>query len=235
MSFISLDEVLATAQSTIKDADSNDKVIWRQWLGILAIPELGMSEQNIRIVELIPQEFHAAKPNDCRGIIDISLFDSSNCPVAHVWRAGSERIYRNTQPPFRTAIVGPPPDTSAQPIGCIVPVDVSDDSQSIHLGTNADLVAKIILRYFAFEVDETGLPLIDQEDTLALVYFIQFMTAMREKESPSLIASYKINWEKEADRCRARKKSRSISNEVMKTVVSRIWMRLIPRFDFQVY
>lgn len=234
MGFITLDEVIATAQSTIKDADSNSKLLWRQWIALMALPNLGIAESDVRVVELIPQEFHAVKPDDCRAIIDVALYDVNNCIIKHIFRAGGERIYPDFRIP-RTAVVGPPPDSLSQPLDDIVPVDVSETPTLITLGTNADLVNKILLRYYSMPLDDTGLPLIDQEDLMALVYFTQFMHALREKESPGLIASYKINWEREADKCIARKKMRSVSNEKMKTIVLRVWNRLIPSFSFENY
>ncbi len=226
--FVTLDEVIATASTLIKDVTTTDKLLFRQWIGMMALPELGISEDDVKIVTLYPVEFAAQKPNDMRALIDVSLFDCNGCTLPHKYRTGGKRIFRDGRIP-RTAIV----TTETQNIANAIPVDISDDNYSFQLGTNGDKVAVIVVRYWAFPTDDSGQPMIRQEDMMACAYFCLFMHAVRENKSRSEIEQNRIYWATESDRCRARKKMYSLSPDKMQTIIKNIWMRGIPSFNFQ--
>lgn len=225
--FTTVDEVIATAQSTIKTADSFDKQLFRQWLGTMCLPMLGISEDDVKVVSLYPVNYSVPKPDDLRAIIDISCFDANGCQLAHEFRTGGKRIYADTRL-ARTAVAG----GTITDLNRCVPVDVSETNFSLELGTNATHVATILLRYYYFPVDEAGLPLIKMLDMLACVYFLRYMFALRENENQSEIQAAEMRWKLESDRCRAQKKMLSISPDKMKKIINGIWMRAIPDFNF---
>lgn len=226
MSFISLDEVIATASSTIADANSQFRLLARQWICTLALPQLGISEDDIKTVSLIPTSLAIPKPPDFRALIDISLFDSNNCPLDHKFRTGAKRIYRDTRA-TGSAIVG---SDTTNVVNCL-PVDVSMDTYSFHLGTNGDRVAALIVRYYSYPTDEKGLPLIRLDEALALSYFCRFMWAVRQKESLNLRETERIGWATQCDIIRARKKMASLTHENMKSIINNTWMRGMPKFQ----
>lgn len=226
MGFISLNEVLATAESTIKDATSNFKLLARQWVCTLAMPELGISEDDVKTIPLYPKNFTVPKPPDFRALLDISLYDAAGNPLDHKFRAGGKRIYRDTRILPAASAGG-----STAALNLRVPVDVSLDTYSFHLGTNGENVATILVRYYGYPIDEKGLPLIRQEEVLALVFFCRFMWAFRQNESRSEIEQNRQMWAKQADKVKAGKKMAAITPEHMKTIVNSTWMRGIPKFD----
>lgn len=225
-----MDEVIATAQSTLKDADSMSKLIWRQWVGILALPELGISSEDVKVVTLYPNNFTVPKPDDLKALIDIACYDTNGCELKHIFRSGSKRIYPDRRL-LRTAIVSPP---ETQTLNDLVPVDVSDDNYQFNFGTNGDKVASMLVRYYVYPTDDNGLPLIRQEETLPIVFFLQFMWANRQNENQSEISVKEQRWLRAADKIKAQKKMWGVSDEIMKSVV-RNWCRLIPQMNYELF
>ena len=220
MAYVTINEVTALAQTVIKDSDERDRNVWNNWV-YQCLLNLGIGDDEIKVVELLPQDFTALLPNDCRQILDISLFDSSGSQLAHSYRTGKQRIYTDTRL-SRAATTG---DT----INDCVPVDVSNDAYAIHLGTNGDNVYKILLRYFAYPIDENGLPLIREEDQMACVYFIRYMQALRQDDNRSKIQQDQQTYFMEADRARARKKMESMTPEKAKSVMRQM-ISLLPNY-----
>lgn len=230
MSLVSVDEVIATAQSTMKDADSMSKLIWRQWVCLLAIPELGISSEDVKVVTLYPNNFTVPKPDDLKVLIDIACYDANGCELKHKFREGNKRIYPDVRL-LRTAIVSPP---ETQTLNGLIPVDVSQDPYSVNLGTNGDKVAAIVMRYYTYPTSDDGLPLIRQEEVLPILFFLDYMWAKRSNENQSEILSKQQTWFRAADKIKAQKKMWGVTNEVMKTVVNN-WMRLIPQMNYELF
>lgn len=231
MNYVTLDETIRTAQSTLKDVDSAPILVWRQWVAMLCMPELGVSDENVKIITLYPVDFMVDKPDDMKALIDVAMYDANGCYLRHKFQKGGERIYPDDRL-WPTAVVGT--DTS-QSLNSLIPVDISEDAFKFHLGTNGDKVYSIIVRYYVSPVDENGLPLIRQDETLAVVYFLHHLWAIRQNENQSEIEAKEMRWKIQADRVRASKKMRGVSNESMKTLVQSIWMRAIPSFSFSNY
>lgn len=227
MSAVPFSEVIATVESTIKNASLQDKQIWRQWIGLLCLPDLGISEEDVKVIRLYPNNFTVPKPADIKAVIEFALYNSNGAQLAHKFRSGSQRIYRDTRVPI-TAVVQPADQTLTR----LIPVDVSDDPYSFNLGTNGDQVASMLLRYYVYPTDDSGFPLIRQEEVLAVVYFIRFMWSLREQEAQSAIDSNEIRWKIESDRVRSKKKMYSISPEKMKFIIRTVWNRAIPDLQF---
>lgn len=218
MNYVSIDTVIARAQTTIPQADTMDKNIWREWVW-MGLQDLGISDEDVKSVVLYPHEGLAKKPTDMRVMLDLNLYDSAGNQLSHRFRTGGYRLYDDTR--IQTIIP--------------IPVDVSEDRWNIILGTNGDDVAKIVIRYFSYPIDpETNLPLIREDETMALVYFIRFMWAMRKDDNRSEIAEKQRMWYMESDRIRARKKMESLTPEKAKTIMKN-WMRLIPDFNMERY
>lgn len=218
MNYVSIDTVIARAQTTIPQADTMDKNIWREWVW-MGLQDLGISDEDVKSVVLYPHEGIAKKPTDMRVMLDLNLYDSAGNQLSHRFRTGGYRLYDDTR--IQTIIP--------------IPVDVSEDRWNIILGTNGNDVAKIVIRYFSYPIDpETNLPLIREDETMALVYFIRFMWAMRKDDNRSEIAEKQRMWYMESDRIRARKKMESLTPEKAKTIMKN-WMRLIPDFNMERY
>jgi hypothetical protein len=219
--YVPISEVTAFAQTIIKSADNMDRNIWKYWV-YLALLNLGISDDDVKVCTLHPKEYAAGLPPDCRQIIEVSLFDANGNPLPHTFRAGKQRIY-NDRRILREA------STSETTINDLVPVDVSNDATHIHLGTNGSQVEHIVIRYFAYPLDQNGEPMVAQEDVMACAYFIRYMTALREDDNRSKIEQDKMDWFREADRSRARKKMSSMAPDKAKTLMNQLMSR-VPNF-----
>lgn len=221
MNYVTLDFITALAQTVIKDVDDRDRNIWKQWVVTGAMLELGIGDEEIKVAELFPNNFTATLPDDCRYIIEFSLFDSTGDQLKHLYRTGKNRIFNDTR-------VSATATTGDSEQNC-VPVDVSSDRTNIHLGTNGEDVARILLRYFAYPLSEDGLPMIREEDAMACVYFIRYMQGLRQDDNRSKIQQDQQAWFMEADRCKARKKMSSMSPDKARSVMAQS-MSLLPNF-----
>jgi len=221
MNFVEIDTVIARAQTTIPTANTMDKLIWREWVW-MGLQDLGLSDEDIRVCVIYPKNGIAAKPADLKMLLELSLFDTNGRELKHKFRTGGKRIYEDKR--INTSTAGEVPS---------VPVDVSDDRYNFILGTNGDNVKEILIRYFAYPIDEkTNLPLIREDEVMACIYFLRYMWALRKNENQSEIQMSQVNWFRESDRVRAKKKMDSLTPEKAKTIM-RNWMNLIPDFNME--
>lgn len=220
--YTSLDEVTALAQTVIKDSDDKMRNLYKSWVWEATL-NLGISDDEIKVAELYPNNFTAKLPPDCRYIIEVSCFDKSGTQLPHQYRGGNRRIYADT----RMIVTG---TTNGDP-NSFIPVDISNDRYNIHLGTNGQNVGTIIIRYFSYPLDENGQPLIREEDKMACVFFVRYMDALRRDDNRSKIQQDEIAWFREADRARARKKMTSVTPDKARTMM-RSLQSLVPNFRF---
>ena len=217
--YVSIDEVTATAMTVIKSADNMDRNIWKQWIFLCAL-DLGIADDEIKVVELYPEDYIVALPSDCRQIIEVSLWDSSNTQLTHKFRTGKRRLQQNRNITDTT--------TSTQEL--FLPVDVSNDQSNLYLGTNGGSVAMVAVRYFAYPLDENNVPMVREEDVMACVYFIRYMQALREDDNRSKIAQDQITYFRESDRARARKKMSSMTPDKARSIMFSL-MKVVPNFN----
>lgn len=227
MNFVTLDETVATAASTIADANSQFRLIARQWICRLALPQLGISEDDVKTVTLYPTSLAVPKPSDMRALLDISLFDANDRPLDHKFRYGAKRIYRDTRTAIGAVVDG---GDSVSTTGAI-PIDLGMDNYSFHLGTNGADVAAMIVRYYAYPTDDNGLPLIREDEMLALAFFCRFMWSVRNNAPLNVREMDRMQWATQCDMIRARKKMASLSPEHMKQITN-LWVRGLPNFSF---
>jgi hypothetical protein len=225
--YVSLDYVVSFAKTIVKTADDMDTNIWREWVYVGALIHLGISDDEIDVSELKPQDFVAPFPPNLRSILNLSLFDANGNQLAHKFRAGKQRIYRDER--LSVTSVG-----SSTNINNSVPVDVSSDAYKLILGTNGDIVDRILIRYFKYPIDQNGNPLVREEDVFACAMFIKFMQAIRDNSNRSEIQQYDLLWKQAADKAKADKRMKSVTPEIATTIM-KDWMRLIPSFDFKQY
>jgi|SRR5690606_4652185 len=217
--YATLEEVISTAQTVVKASDNFDRNIWRQWVWMANL-ELGISDDDIKTCILYPKYFVAKLPDDCRYIIEVVLYDASGSRLHHKFRSGKKRIFNNT-----SSFVSSDGEGSLQ----YLPVDVSSDAYNIYLGSNSENVASIAIRYFGYPLDQNGLPMIKDEDIMACVYYIRYMQALRDDDNRSKIEQDQVNWFREADRARARKKMASMTPDKARSILSNM-MSLLPNF-----
>lgn len=220
MSYVDIDTVIARAETVIPKCTTEDKAIFREWTW-MSLQDLGISDEDIKSATLYPKNGLCKKPDDFRVLVDLVCVDSTNSQLLHKFRTKGHRLYYDTRNQIQ--------------ITTTIPVDVSEDRFNFILGTNADDVAALNIRYYAYPVDKkTGLPMIREDEVMAIIYFIRYMWAMRKDDNRSEINEKQIAWARESDRVRARKKMTSLTEEKAKAI-GKSWLRLIPDFNFQRY
>jgi hypothetical protein len=224
--YTTIEEVTAVAQTVVKSSDNYDRNVWRHWV-FLATLELGIADDEIKVCEIIPNNGIGKLPDDCRHIIELSLADTAGAQMVHKFRTGKNRIYANNQL-LETATTNGSPSQ-------FVPVDVSHDAYNIHLGTNGENVGRIIIRYFAYPLDINNVPMVREEDVMACVYFIRYMQALRDDENRSKIEQDQVNWFREADRAKARKKMASMNPDKARSVMNSLMKVVTPFTSIQNY
>lgn len=217
--FVNIDEIVAEAQTTNTSASVETWNIWKQWIW-RCILQLGIGDDSIKVCQLNVKDYMARLPEDCRDVIEVSLFDAAGCQLAHQFKAGKARIYQDDRL-LLAATTGNSPLLNQ-----LVPVDVSNDQYNIHLGTNGANVATILIRYFAYPLDQNGQPLVDDRDVEACLLYIQYKQSQRDKDGQGVVEANRNAWMREADRARARKKMSSMTPDkakyLLRTLASQI-------------
>jgi hypothetical protein len=213
---IPLDETVALAKSICIDATEQDEALFKQWIWE-GIKSLGVSEDDIKACTVGAKNFLAKKPEDCRRLIDVALYDAAGCQLNHVFHSGRKRIY-----PAQGNVIASGTGTLA------LWIDVSEDAYNIVIGSNGTDVSAVAIRYFSYPLDTNGFPLIREDESLPLAYFCKFMYSLRKNENQSEIQSNEFRWKLNCDIARAKKKL--VSNEMLKTIASN-WSSLIPNLN----
>jgi hypothetical protein len=206
MNYLELDEVLAEAMSITRDANRYENV-GKQW-AYTALMQLGSSDDELDVCELTPKNLVCKKPNNCRKVEDIELYDFSGNSIPFVFRAGKKRI------------------NSSSSEG----VDVSEDRTHIILGSNGDCVSAVKIRFWSYPLDDKGQPMIREDEKLAIIFYIRFMIALEKDDNMSKIQMDEFRWKMEADRVRAAKKAGDFSKAKIRAM-KRDWLRLLPVFN----
>lgn len=220
--FVPMQEAVSTAMSTMAGVTANDELLFRQWLCTIILPDLGLSEEDVKVVQLYPTSLTVVKPADLKCIIDIELYNSNGNYLKHKYNAGVLRII-----PDRRVI--PTATTSSNNFpNNLIPVDVSSNAYSLYFGTNGEQVAYVVLRYWAYPTDENGWPLIRMEEMKACVLGLRYWWDLKWEKNRNIVDDSERRYKIEADRIRASKKALAFNNENMKKIAKQVWMRSIP-------
>lgn len=222
--YVPISEAIATAESTMVGVTAQDELYFRQWVPTLILPDLGLSEEDIKVVVLYPTACNVPKPDDLKAIIDIELYDINECYLQHKYNAGVLRIVPDTR-------LAPTATNESQSLNDFIPVDVSSNAHSLYFGTNGDKVAYVVLRYWAHPTDDNGYPLIKMDELKAVVLGIRYWYDMKFETNANRIGASELRYKLEADRVRAGKKMLAVNNVNMNKIIKQVWMRAIPNFS----
>lgn len=235
--YCDMNAVIAEALSLTPQSDAADWSFARQWC-VTAIEQLGTSEDEIKVAQILAQKLVIPKPDDMRQFIELALYDSWGNYIPHEFRAGRKRMYPDLRL-FPLQIVVPPNTGITDSINTtvqqyFVPVDVSEDQNNFFLGSNGNQVVYALVRYFAYPVDSNGLPMIRLDEKFAVMCYLWFAKAKRKGDNQSEIAEAWKLWAIQADRARAHKKASNLVNDKMVSI-ARNWVRFLPNFNFRKY
>lgn len=221
--YYSISEVVAEAMTITPGVNDADENIGRQWVAS-ALNAFGTSEDEIQVCEDVPKNLLVKKPDNMRTFIELALYDSTGCWLPHRFHGGGKRIYPQTEYYF------PRVTTNSVAVGYASPIDVSENQFSFILGTNGTDVALMKMRYFAYPLDEEGMPMIREDEKEACILYIRRNKLMKEGANQAAIQIADGMWKQAADIARAAKKHSSMNNDKAK-VIARSLNRMIPNFN----
>jgi len=173
--FNTLDEVVAEAMSTIKQATEEEKLYMKQW-AYRALKEIGPSQWNIDVATLYPEDLTIRKPDDFYKAIDIGLFNGNDQELAYKFRSGKEQIHQDPNVYSENGIYVPQFDAV---------IKLSEDENFYYMSSNADNVNYAKLRYFKMPLDDEGNLKFPDFTVEACVSYIHYNWARRE-QSPNI-------------------------------------------------
>jgi len=183
---IDVDAVIAEASSVIKNVSEQEKQLMIQWC-YTAARKIGSGPQDVRVSEkLFLNDFSAQKPSDLSSVIDLALFDSADQEIVIKFQGSSEgpdlgdtaRIHQDVRSGKQA-------------------LQVSEDGTYFNVESFSDDSpgdAYFKTRYYAYPVDDDGMPRIYEECTLAIMMYIRYMWTLRERRSLGEIQEARQTW-----------------------------------------
>ena len=191
---ISIDEVVASAVTILPGATNTEKVFMRHWV-VLGNRELGLSKDNVVTEKIDVQDFTIRKPENLLSIDDIGLYNSSDKELATIYKGYGEMTHTDL-------------DTISGTLKLTISISESDDF--LHLSSNGDSVDYAKIRYYSIPIDDSGDPLILERKRLAIVFFLNYMWAIRQGANQSEVDRAELRWLREAAKQRAKNKMPSV-------------------------
>lgn len=190
--FVHVDEAVALGMSLIDGSNSMDKAVARQW-AYEAVRDIGPTDSWFKQCTLYPNENRSfKKPIDMWKPIDIALYDSAGCELRFSYKGLGKRIHRGntliTQGTYAPALHAA--------------IDLSEDKNYFHLGSNGATVVAAFINYWQLPVDEDGLPIIPEGQKLAVAFFISWLWAKRQRENQTDIATSRADYMAQRAKCR---------------------------------
>lgn len=207
-----IDEAIAFVMSSIGTSTHEDKTIFRNWT-VLGLRQIGPDKADVKVAKIVPNENGLVKkPDDFTFGLDLSLFNSSGQELKYTVNHGGPRIHID-----RNVIH----DTSVQD-ATTGRVYVSEDTYYYHISNGE--VGYVLLRYFSYPVDADGLPMIREEDMIAIMAFCRWMWSLRKNDNRSEIDQNYDTWLREMDRAKGRRK---LPDQITAKGIFSRWLSLV--------
>jgi len=220
-SFVTIDQVVATAKTIIEDADTMDRAYFKEWV-YLGLQQIGPNLSWISQCTIYPNNLELRKPTDLYSTLDLALFDSSNRELRYTYRGIGARIHQSGNEEIDSGQYAPE-------FGA--PIDLSEDQYYYYLGTNSTNVSYALLKYLKYPVDDVGNLLIPENDVLPLAYFIKYMWYCR-KDDKAGMGQWNNKW------IAARKEIRgehNIPTRLDANELARSWNSMIQKMRFKTF
>lgn len=231
---IPVDEVIAEACTILKHVTEQEKIFMRQW-AYTAMREIGSFNLNIKVTpQLFLEDWSVKKPDDLLRTNDIALYGSDGSEIVHTFKgyasgnidadeeSVSGRIHqdiRNLSRDGRTAVA----------------ITESENYFNVEEfnGTDSSGVYMFI-RYYALPLDNNGLPKIPDFATLAIIFYIRAMWAMRDNSNQNYIESSWNMWKIQRAKAEGRGKTPDMieGKAIVKTINSMIQKAIVHNQQF---
>lgn len=171
--FVNVDEPIAVAMGLIPNRDSFDKALARQW-AYMGTRDIGASMHWIEDCVLYPNSnLSIRKPDDMWKSKDIALLSSTGTELRFSYRGLGRRIHASGNLTLDSGEYAPE---------LHAPIDLSEDANFFHLGSNGADVYCVKLKYWKLPVDIYGQPMIPEYQTLAIALFIRWMWSISNND-----------------------------------------------------
>lgn len=221
-SFVTADQVIATAASIIEDADTMDRAFFKEWI-YLGLQQIGPTDAWVTECTLYPNDgLQLPKPKDMYMPLDLGLYDVGGNELRYSFRGLSTRIHQSGNTTLDAGQYAPE-------FGA--PIDLSEDSYYFHLGTNSSLVSYAVLKYLKYPVDEVGNLLIPEKDILPLSFFLKYMWYCRKDDKVGM-GQWNNKWIAARNEARGEHRIPSILDA---TEIARGWTSMIQKLRFKIF
>ena len=219
--YITAAEVIAEASSVIKTFTEQEKALARQWC-YRAVRKIGLTRLDKKTSAHIPiVDWSAEKPTDLASTIDIALFDSTDREIVTRFKGRSQHSTEGTI--ART-------HQDARQVAYALHITEDDTYFNIEEFEDDSLSdIYIVVTYYAYPVDLDGYPKVHEAYTLAVIMYIRYAWALRERQSLGEIQEARNTWLREAAAAYGRVKTpsmlegkeiaRGLNSMIQKTVV----------------
>ena len=211
--FIDVDEVIATAASTIKNMSDEEMLLAKQWVW-MAIRKIGPSSDTIITADVDVIDKTIEIPDNCvsNGIIDLAIYDNLGREIKYRFHKGGDK---------RTHLKEYKDD-------CLL--NIYQDDKFIHLSDSNYDPSTARIKYYSFPLDECGLPKIPEPHLFPIMMFIRWMMALRNSPaSPFELSTAERNWREALDVAKSRNKAVSV---LQAKEIARTWTSLMPNPSF---
>ncbi len=212
MRYLTIEEVINFAASTIEGVKRRDKVVFRQW-AYAAMRDLGVGKLDEKTAEISVDDFSIKKPCDLVHTIGLSVYNNDNVELYYTYKGwGQEVLRRDKRAYTRERDLVSSRRIVSNRVGSrsIASFIVTEDKDYYNLSSDARSADYGIVKYFGLPIDEDGDLMFIDDDLLAVSAFIRWMYETRQRENQSAIADRRQDWIIEAGKARAKKKSVSI-------------------------
>lgn len=180
--YYTLDEAVALATSLAPESSDVERVFMDEWM-YHGVRQIGVSKEDIKDCTIDVHDLGIRKPKDYYKARDLVLNTTSGGELDYIFRGGGRRHHTDVRniPKF---------------------IEVSETRDYFHLSSDAGLVTKATLEYYALPSTADGELLIKEIYVYALAHFIKYMLAFRNNSGKT--DQLRKYWEKESARLRAK-------------------------------
>lgn len=204
-SYITLDEVVDNAATTLRGSDNFDRNLMRQWAAI-GERQIGFHLGAVKNCKIDVVDLSIKKPMDYvnKGLDEMGIFTSDGKEIRYTYRGYGKPVL---------------PKRNAREFT----VEVTEDAHYWHLDSTAEGAAYAHIRYYGFPTDEDGMPLIPAHHLLALMYFCRYMYGLRNPDMADPNAEQQ-RWTIEAAKARNKNK---IPSRIELREIAKDWMHML--------
>lgn len=187
--FAPIDEVVSSAVLICPGATDEHRVIFKQWVWE-SIKQIGPTSHWVKTCKVNAKNRSFKKPDDLSSVLDLGLYNSSDSELAFEWMGEGGQVHADRTTTHATV--------SQQEVSS--KIFLSEDAYYFHLSSNSPEATYMLIRYLAMPTDESGFPLIPEDNIFAITMFIRWMWSLRKNDNQAEQMNARDTWYREKDR-----------------------------------